>query len=89
MTISKEEKERIIKEWAKHEKDTGSVEVQIALLTKRINDLTEHLKVHRKDIHSRMGLVKMVGKRKRLLNYLKRENFARYSELIEKLGIRG
>jgi small subunit ribosomal protein S15 len=89
MTISKEEKERIIKEWARHGKDTGSVEVQIALLTKRINDLTEHLKVHRKDVHSRMGLVKMVGKRKRLLNYLKRENFARYSELIEKLGIRG
>uniref|UniRef100_A0A7C2K262 Small ribosomal subunit protein uS15 n=1 Tax=candidate division WOR-3 bacterium TaxID=2052148 RepID=A0A7C2K262_UNCW3 len=89
MTISKEEKEKIIKEWRKHEKDTGSVEVQIALLTKRINDLTEHLKVHRKDVHSRMGLIKMVGKRKRLLNYLRRENFARYTELIDKLGIRG
>lgn len=89
MTISKEEKEKIIKAWRKHEKDTGSVEVQIALLTKRINDLTEHLKVHRKDVHSRMGLIKMVGKRKRLLNYLKKENFARYTELIDKLGIRG
>jgi len=89
MTISKEEKEKIIKEWRKHEKDTGSVEVQIALLTKRINDLTEHLKVHRKDVHSRMGLIKMVGKRKRLLNYLRRENFARYTELIDRLGIRG
>ncbi|MDI6850768.1 MAG: 30S ribosomal protein S15 [bacterium] len=89
MTISKEEKEKIIKEWRKHEKDTGSVEIQIALLTKRIADLTEHLKVHRKDVHSRTGLIKLVGKRKRLLNYLRRENFARYAELIDKLGIRG
>lgn len=89
MTLSKEEKEKIIKEWAKHDKDTGSVEVQIALLTKRINDLTEHLKVHKKDVHSRYGLMKMVGQRKRLLAYLKRENFKRYNELIDKLGIRG
>ena len=89
MTLSKEEKEKIIKEWARHEKDTGSVEIQIALLTKRINDLTEHLKVHKKDIHSRYGLMKMVGQRKRLLAYLKREDFKRYTELIDKLGIRG
>ncbi|MEO0198272.1 MAG: 30S ribosomal protein S15 [candidate division WOR-3 bacterium] len=89
MTLSKEEKEKVIKEWAKHDKDTGSVEIQIALLTKRINDLTEHLKVHKKDVHSRYGLMKMVGQRKRLLAYLKRENFKRYNELIDKLGIRG
>jgi len=89
MALSKEDKEKIIKEWAKHEKDTGSVEIQIALLTKRINDLTEHLKVHRKDVHSRYGLLKMVGQRKRLLAYLKRENYKRYIELIDKLGIRG
>ncbi|MGB9916480.1 MAG: 30S ribosomal protein S15 [Candidatus Hydrothermia bacterium] len=89
MTLSKEEKERIIKEWAKHEKDTGSVEIQIALLTKRINDLTEHLKVHKKDVYSRYGLMKMVGQRKRLLAYLRREDFKRYTELVDKLGIRG
>lgn len=89
MALSKEDKEKIIKEWAKHEKDTGSVEIQIALLTKRINDLTEHLKLHRKDVHSRYGLMKMVGQRKRLLAYLKRENYKRYIELIDKLGIRG
>lgn len=89
MTVSKEEKEKIIKEWAKHQKDTGSVEVQIALLTKRINDLTEHLKVHSKDVHSRYGLVKMVGQRKRLLTYLRKVDFKRYAALTDKLGIRG
>lgn len=89
MTLSKEEKEKIIKEWARHEGDTGSPEVQIAILTKRIKDLTEHLKIHKKDVHSRYGLIKMVGKRKRLLAYLKKENFKRYTELIKKLGIRG
>jgi small subunit ribosomal protein S15 len=89
MTVSKEEKEKIIKEWAKHQKDTGSVEVQIALLTKRINDLTEHLKVHSKDVHSRYGLVKMVGHRKRLLTYLRKVDFKRYAALTDKLGIRG
>lgn len=89
MTLSREEKQKIIKEWARHEGDTGSPEVQIAILTKRIKDLTEHLKIHKKDIHSRYGLIKMVGKRKRLLAYLKRENFKRYTELIKKLGIRG
>ncbi|HHF57949.1 MAG TPA: 30S ribosomal protein S15 [candidate division WOR-3 bacterium] len=89
MTLSKEEKKKIIKEWARHEGDTGSPEVQIAILTKRIKDLTEHLKIHKKDVHSRYGLIKMVGKRKRLLAYLKKENFKRYTELIKKLGIRG
>ena len=89
MTLSKEEKEKIIKEWARHEGDTGSPEVQIAILTKRIKDLTKHLKIHEKDVHSRYGLIKMVGKRKRLLAYLKKENFKRYTELIKKLGIRG
>ena len=89
MTLSKEEKEKIIKEWARYEGDTGSPEVQIAILTKRIKDLTEHLKIHKKDVHSRYGLIKMVGKRKRLLAYLKKENFKRYTELIKKLGIRG
>ena len=89
MTLSKEEKQKIIKEWARYEGDTGSPEVQIAILTKRIKDLTEHLKIHKKDVHSRYGLIKMVGKRKRLLAYLKKENFKRYTELIKKLGIRG
>ncbi|RKY97254.1 MAG: 30S ribosomal protein S15 [Candidatus Hydrothermota bacterium] len=89
MTLSKEEKEKIIKEWARHEGDTGSPEVQIAILTKRIKDLTEHSKIYKKDVHSRYGLIKMVGKRKRLLAYLKKENFKRYTELIKKLGIRG
>jgi len=89
MTLSREEKQKIIKEWARHEGDTGSPEVQIAILTKRIKDLTKHLKIHKKDVHSRYGLIKMVGKRKRLLAYLKKENFKRYTELIKKLGIRG
>ncbi len=89
MTISKEEKEKIIKEWQKHPSDTGSVEVQIALLTKRINELTEHLKKHPKDVHSRYGLIKMVGKRKRLLTYLKETNFKLYAKVLDTLGIRG
>ncbi|MGB4730557.1 MAG: 30S ribosomal protein S15 [Candidatus Hydrothermia bacterium] len=89
MAFSKEEKAKIVEEWAGHENDTGSVEVQIALITKRISDLTEHLKIHKKDVHSRYGLVKMVGRRKRLLSYLKRTNFKRYTELTDELGIRG
>ena len=84
----KSEKEAIIKEYAVHEGDTGSPEVQIALLTKRINDLTEHLKVHKKDHHSRRGLLKMVGKRKNLLNYLKEKDIERYRTLITRLGLR-
>ena len=84
----KEEKNAIIKEYAQHEGDTGSPEVQIALLTKRINDLTEHLKTHKKDHHSRRGLLKMVGHRRNLLNYLMKKDINRYRAIIEKLGIR-
>ena len=84
----KTEKEAIIKEYATHEGDTGSPEVQIALLTKRINDLTEHLKVHKKDHHSRRGLLKMVGQRRNLLNYLKEKDLERYRTLIARLGLR-
>ena len=84
----KEEKNAIIKEYAQHEGDTGSPEVQIALLTKRINDLTEHLKTHKKDHHSRRGLVKMVGQRRNLLNYLTMVDIERYRAIIAKLGIR-
>ncbi|HEY8342906.1 MAG TPA: 30S ribosomal protein S15 [Calditerricola sp.] len=71
-----------------HEADTGSPEVQVAILTEKINNLTEHLKVHKKDHHSRRGLLKMVGKRRRLLNYLREKDYARYRKLIEKLGLR-
>ena len=84
----KEEKQAIMAEYATHEGDTGSPEVQIALLTKRINDLTEHLKVHKKDHHSRRGLLKMVGQRRGLLAYLKDKDIERYRALIKKLGIR-
>ena len=83
-----EEKTAIMKEYATHEGDTGSPEVQIAVLTKRINDLTEHLKVHKKDHHSRRGLLKMVGHRRSLLNYLMKKDIMRYRAIIEKLGIR-
>ena len=83
-----EEKTAIIKEYATHEGDTGSPEVQIAILTKRIQDLTAHLKVHQKDHHSRRGLHKMVGHRRNLLNYLKKKDIERYRATIEKLGIR-
>lgn len=86
--LLKEEKAKIISEHASHEGDTGSAEVQIALLTKRINDLTEHLKLHKKDHHSRRGLLIMVGKRRNLLNYLTKEDINRYRSIIEKLGIR-
>ncbi len=88
MPLSSERKLEIIEEYRSHEKDTGSAEVQIAILTKRIEDLTEHLKVHKKDHHSRRGLLKMVGKRRRLLNYLKEKDVERYRELIERLGLR-
>ncbi|MGX8711317.1 30S ribosomal protein S15 [Caproiciproducens sp. R1] len=84
----KEEKTAIIKEYATHEGDTGSAEVQIAVLTKRINDLTEHLKSHQKDHHSRRGLLKMVGSRRNLLNYLQKVDIERYRSIIAKLGIR-
>lgn len=84
----KEEKTAIIKEYAMHEGDTGSPEVQIAVLTKRINDLNEHLRTHKKDHHSRRGLLKMVGQRRNLLNYLMRVDIERYRTIIAKLGIR-
>ena len=87
--MSKEKKAEIIKKWGRHEGDSGSPEVQIAILTERISMLTEHLKKHKKDVHSRYGLIKMVGKRRRLLKYLRRENYRRYIEVINSLGIRG
>lgn len=86
--ISKEAKAQIIEKYKRDEKDTGSPEVQIALLTERINELTEHLKVHKKDNHSRRGLLKMVGKRRNLLNYLSKKDLNRYREIVEKLGLR-
>lgn len=82
------EKNVVITDNAKHEGDTGSPEVQIAILTKRINDLTEHLKIHKKDHHSRRGLLKMVGHRRNLLNYLANKDIGRYRTTIAKLGIR-
>ncbi len=84
----KEDKIAIINEYALHEGDTGSPEVQIALLTKRINDLTEHLKEHKKDHHSRRGLLKMVGQRRALLAYLTKIDIERYRSIIARLGIR-
>ena len=81
-------KRELIAEFGKNEKDTGSTEVQIAILTEEINHLTEHLKVHKKDFHSRLGLLKKVGKRKRLLNYLAGRDIEEYRSLIAKLGIR-
>ena len=81
-------KEKIIKEYGKSKNDTGSTEVQVALLTQRINDLTDHLKVHKKDHHTRRGLLMLVGKRKRLLQYLENQDVERYRSLIDKLGLR-
>ena len=86
--MTKERKQEIINTYKRDEKDTGSPEVQIALLTERINELTEHMKVHVKDNHSRTGLLKMVGKRRNLLKYLSIKDVQRYRDIIEKLGIR-
>jgi len=86
--MDKADKEAIRKEYQRHEKDTGSCEVQIALLTRRVEDLTEHLKVHRKDHSSRYGLIKMVSARRRLLNYLKSRDEERYQALIKRLKLR-
>ncbi len=86
--ITKEKKDQIIKEYATHEGDTGSAEVQVAILTYRINDLNEHLKVHKKDHHSRRGLLKMVGQRRNMLAYLKSKDIERYRNLIARLGLR-
>jgi len=88
LTITRHAKEKLIKDYRLHETDTGSVEVQVALLTARINELTEHLKVHTKDHHSRMGLLKMVGQRRRLLEYLKKSDLEAYRALIDNLNLR-
>ncbi|HDA0279540.1 TPA: 30S ribosomal protein S15 [Staphylococcus aureus] len=88
MAISQERKNEIIKEYRVHETDTGSPEVQIAVLTAEINAVNEHLRTHKKDHHSRRGLLKMVGRRRHLLNYLRRKDIQRYRELIKSLGIR-
>ena len=88
MTMETEQKQELISKFRVHETDTGSPEVQIALLTERINHLTEHLKMHKKDHHSRRGLLKMVGQRRGLLNYLKNKDLTRYRQLIEELGLR-
>ena len=86
--MKKDLKQEIIAKYKRDENDTGSPEVQIALLTERINELTEHLKVHKKDNHSRRGLLKMVGKRRNLLNYLDKKDINRYTDIVEKLGLR-
>ena len=88
MPLTKEQKLKIYKDFGLHGKDTGSVEVRIAMLTQRINDLTEHFRTHTKDHHSRRGLLKMVGQRRRLLNYLIENDIEKYRELIGQLGIR-
>ena len=85
----REKKREIIEKFRVHDNDSGSPEVQIALLTERISNLTEHLKRHKKDLHSRRGLLKLVGQRRRLLNYLMSRSLAKYREIIKKLGIRG
>ena len=86
--MTKERKQEVINAFKREENDTGSSEVQIALLTERINELTEHLKVHKKDNHSRRGLLQMVGKRRNLLNYLAKKDLAKYREVVEKLNLR-
>ena len=86
--MTKEEKTAIIKEFQRSATDVGSADVQVAILTKRINELTEHMKLHKKDFSSRRGLVAMVNNRRSLLNYLMKEDYTRYVELIRKLGLR-
>ena len=88
MSITAERKNEVIGEYATHDGDTGSPEVQVAILTERISNLTEHLKNHKKDFHSRRGLLIMVGQRRRLLDYLKRKEQGRYDSLIQRLGLR-
>ncbi len=88
MSITAEKKQDLIEDFAVKQGDTGSPEVQVAILTERINNLTEHLKTNRKDHHSRRGLLVMVGRRRRLLDYLKKKDFNRYESLIKKLGLR-
>jgi small subunit ribosomal protein S15 len=88
MATAKETKEKIVDDYRTHGADTGSSQVQVALLTQRINELTEHFKVHKKDNHSRRGLLKMVSRRRKLLDYLKRSDINEYHEIIKKLGLR-
>ena len=88
MTLSKEQKAQIIADHRLHEKDTGTPEVQIALLTARVNHLTEHMKSHSKDFHTRLGLLKLVGKRRRLLDYLKDTDIESYRQILTQLGLR-
>jgi len=88
MTMQVEKKAEVVSKFRVHEKDTGSPEVQVALLSERINHLTEHFKTHKKDHHSRRGLLKLVGQRRRLLDYLKNKDLNRYKKLIDGLGIR-
>lgn len=88
MSVTAEQKKAVIEEYGKDAKDTGKPEVQIALITTRIQDLTEHLKTHKKDHHSRRGLLKLVGQRRRLLRYLKRSDLEAYREVLAKLGLR-
>jgi len=88
MVLAKEKKQAIVENFHRHDKDTGSAEVQIALLSARIEYLTEHFKQHKKDNHSRRGLLKLVGQRRRLLNYLKAKDVERYKTIISQLGIR-
>ncbi len=88
MSLDHETKQKVISKYKTHESDTGSVEVQIALLTTRITQLSDHFKVHKKDHHSRLGLLKLVGQRKRLITYLKRISPNKYKEIVDSLGIR-
>lgn len=88
MALNAERKKEVIEDYKTHETDTGSPEVQIALLSERISYLTEHFKTHKKDHHSRRGLLKLVGQRRRLLDYLKRKDVSRYREVIKRLGLR-
>ena len=88
MSITAERKQEVIKEFATKDGDTGSPEVQVAILSERISNLTDHLKTHKKDFHSRRGLLIMVGQRRRLLDYVKRKEATRYEQLIQRLGLR-
>jgi small subunit ribosomal protein S15 len=88
VTLTKEAKVELIRKYGSHEGDTGSPEVQVALLTARINELTDHLRTHKKDHHSRRGLLMLVGQRRRLLNYLNRQNVERYRGIVQQLGLR-
>jgi small subunit ribosomal protein S15 len=88
MTLTQERKQELIEQFGDSAQDTGKAEVQVALMTERINQLTEHLRTHRKDHHSRRGLLMLVGRRRRLLNYLQRDNLERYRSLIRELGLR-